>query len=645
VVAGAGSLGRVFERASQRQYYNDWNATANTQVTTGKGTVMLKKLVGCILVLTFLLFSGTTTDANPSLGAVREPAIARNAVPTGAVIQAASCSHADVQAVIDVAQDGDTVLVPAGNCTWTQTVRLRNKALTLQGAGLDQTLITDMTGNAWDEPALWIEGLDGQRIRITGFYIRYGLNSTLQDYNGAIVVRGTSKEVRIDHCKFVDFWNRSIQVSGYTYGLIDHCVFQRTPQAVNGFQAINVSGDSNAAWERPLTLGSANAFYIEDNVFDFYDSGTAADSHSGGRYVFRMNTLRNGAMLNHGLDTTDRSSHSVEIYDNAFHREAYTFNIITIRGGTGVIFRNVITSAHSIDIPIIAQLYRSCLDYPSTHGVRCNGTNPIDGNQDPSGYPCKDQHGRTTGQVLSPIYLWNNTFNLTTIGMRIFDPWHCTNPGMTDHLKEGRDFYNGTYRPRYVPYPYPHPLTLPDYPGEQRALDLQGWAVVGQANLAWQAVTGAVAYRVLRDWDEAQAITTTATYYREAWTGPEHIYMVYALNGAGDILAAEGMLVATAELALQGTPADSRIHLAWTINTILPTTSTWQIDYQSQTGSAYLPITGIVSPTRAYTLTSLTNYVWYTVTLNAMLDATPFLTDTIKLMPTDRFVYLPLVLR
>ena len=58
----------------------------------------------------------------------------------------------------------------------------------------------------------------------------------------------------------------------------------------------------------------------------------------------------------------------------------------------------------------------------------------------------------------------------------------------------------------------------------------------------------------------------------------------------------------------------------------------------------YLPITGIISPTRAYTLTGLTNYVWYTVTLNSILGSTPFLTDTVTVMPTDVFVYLPLVL-
>jgi hypothetical protein len=39
----------------------------------------------------------------------------------------------------------------------------------------------------------------------------------------------------------------------------------------------------------------------------------------------------------------------------------------------------------------------------------------------------------------------------------------------------------------------------------------------------------------------------------------------------------------------------------------------------------------------------LTNYAWYTITLNAMLDTTPLYTGTIKLMPTDRLVYLPLM--
>jgi hypothetical protein len=106
-----------------------------------------------------------------------------------------------------------------------------------------------------------------------------------------------------------------------------------------------------------------------------------------------------------------------------------------------------------------------------------------------------------------------------------------------------------------------------------------------------------------------------------------------------------GAYEAIPEVALYGAPANQAIYLTWQINTPLPVTSTWRIDYVGQTGTAYLPITGLISSTRAYSLTSLTNYTWYTVTLSAMLDSTPFLSDTVRAMPTDRFVYMPLVLK
>src|SRR5208337_2610859 len=38
---------------------------------------------------------------------------------TGNVITAASCSQANVQTAMNSANDGDTVIVPAGTCTWS----------------------------------------------------------------------------------------------------------------------------------------------------------------------------------------------------------------------------------------------------------------------------------------------------------------------------------------------------------------------------------------------------------------------------------------------------------------------------------------------------------------------------------------------
>ncbi|MBN1890703.1 MAG: right-handed parallel beta-helix repeat-containing protein [Thermoflexales bacterium] len=98
-------------------------------------------------------------------------------------------------------------------------------------------------------------------------------------------------------------------------------------------------------------------------------------------------------------------------------------------------------------------------------------------------------------------------------------------------------------------------------------------------------------------------------------------------------------------LTLRGMPGDSVIYLNWEVNTALPPTSTWQIAYEGPSGTQPSPISAIPGASRAYTLTGLTNGAWYTVTLNAMLDSTPFLTDTVAVMPTDIRVYLPLVMR
>ncbi len=101
----------------------------------------------------------------------------------------------------------------------------------------------------------------------------------------------------------------------------------------------------------------------------------------------------------------------------------------------------------------------------------------------------------------------------------------------------------------------------------------------------------------------------------------------------------------TTGLSLHATPADQAIHLTWQVSGILPVTSTWQISYAGPPGDQPSPITGLPEPTRAYSLTGLTNYEPYTITLNAMLDSTPILTSTLTVMPTDHIVCLPAMWR
>ncbi|MAT96828.1 MAG: hypothetical protein CL608_06765 [Anaerolineaceae bacterium] len=99
------------------------------------------------------------------------------------------------------------------------------------------------------------------------------------------------------------------------------------------------------------------------------------------------------------------------------------------------------------------------------------------------------------------------------------------------------------------------------------------------------------------------------------------------------------------QLQLSGSPNDQTILLNWTVNTAVAPGTTWQISYSGPAGDQPSPITGLIEGTRSYTLTGLTNYTTYDITLNAMVSGSPVLTDTVSVMPTDLLVYLPFVTR
>ena len=124
-----------------------------------------------------------------------------------------------------------------------------------------------------------------------------------------------------------------------------------------------------------------------------------------------------------------------------------------------------------------------------------------------------------------------------------------------------------------------------------------------------------------------------------AWTLNQGISLAY-LGTAPDLGAYEF----EPQLELRGAPGNRSIYLSWTVNASLPVTSTWTIEYDGPPGEQTPPITGIPIDTRGYTLSGVTNYIWYTVTLNAMLGEIIILSDTVIVMPTDRIVYIPLVL-
>ncbi len=483
-----------------------------------------------LAALVLFLLIGLTPPLGPAVGP-------RAAGPR--TIPAASCSQQDVQAAIDKAAEGDTVSVPAGAATWRSPGSARNaliiaRPLTLAGAGVGKTVITDGGGAGWNENAVRIDVARNKLVRITGFTIVGAPPSSAFAF---FTFRGPYKSYfRVDHCRFESMTRRPISVDG-SYGVIDHC------EVIDGGLQIQPMGDEET-WNRPLDLGTSDAVIVEDCLFrngDARHERNCIDGHQNARYVFRFNRVEGAYVETHGFCCRlTRGAFSLEVYNNVLDGFGEThYRPFSLRGGTGVLFANRVEGYESPYIHLYND--RSCDD--KTGGL-CDGKNKLDGNEDPSGYPCRDQIGRSTTlpdgrQSLEPMYEWDNLREGDDVDI-ILNPSWCA--AQRKHLKEYRDFFNDTPRPGYVPFRYPHPLTLDGAKG--RSLDLRTEVSPSRrAKLAWSAVDGAKDYRVQRDWGKAVVVTGTEFAQDNLSAGGVYTYIVEARDKSGKVLAMEGVLV------------------------------------------------------------------------------------------------------
>jgi hypothetical protein len=334
---------------------------------------------------------------------------------------AVSCSLADVKAAINSAASGDTVIIPAGSCSWTTDAITVNKTnLTIEGAGAGNTIIT-LTGGG----AGFIADSTANGLRVTGLEIRSGMG---------LYSRGI-RDLRVDHCKFVSQSDVAIQTNGFVTGVFDHNTFVDTYGA-------RLYGDNNNSETFPMDLGTSEALFFEDNTITMSSGSTKAHfvaSNSGSRYVFRYNTFNYSASLwdiidAHGYcEVQGRGSFTWEVYNNKFNLASNLNRIIHFRGGQGVVFNNNININASW--PIVLDEYAKC-------NLPCVATC--------SSYPCKDQ--------INNSYFWNNKRNCGS------DLDNCTSGttftatnDCTDVIQKGRDYWDSAM-PNYTPYTYPHPL-------------------------------------------------------------------------------------------------------------------------------------------------------------------------------------------
>ncbi len=175
--------------------------------------------------------------------------------------------------------------------------------------------------------------------------------------------------------------------------------------------------------------------------------------------------VRNAYLEAHSLQHDSRGTRSWEIYNNTIIQEDGSTGTppIWMRGGTGVVFNNTVTG-YWVTQGILLDNRRSFEDFHSVSGP-CDGTSPWDGNEDSTGYPCRDQIGRSTDewrwtsdnpyppQKSDPAYCWNNTINNEQM---IF----LVRSSCSHHIQHERDYYNNVEKDGYTPYIYPHPYTF-----------------------------------------------------------------------------------------------------------------------------------------------------------------------------------------
>ncbi len=338
---------------------------------------------------------------------------------------AKSCNQSDVNTVINgpthTAVAGDTIIIPAGTCTWTSGLSI-SVGITLTGSGTPNTGPSTFGSGTLNTVIIDNGGSSNALIGVTG--LPYGQTFTLSlldiepesstsslispiQLAGSCTSSGCPN-VRIDNIGFglTTPWTESgnggqadwLIRTDNVFGVLDH----NTVPTGSGVQFFNpnhsaylgVGGFGDNSWAQPDSLGGANNLYAENN--NIYVTLTAADCEiapagggvGGCRYVGRFNNITSsngvGIFGNHGLETDGRpqGGRQIEVYGNTVACILSSCNTLTgYRSGTGFIFGNTITEASGAWFNSFAasSVYRSVFTAGGGWGA-CGGSSPYDTN-------------------------------------------------------------------------------------------------------------------------------------------------------------------------------------------------------------------------------------------------------------------------
>jgi len=358
---------------------------------------------------------------------------------------AATCGYTDVSNAIGmVSADGDTVVIPPGDCTWASVLTVtQTYSYTIQGSGAiyasdsvaagqgsDVTIIED-NASSGNNGFISITTAAGKSLRITAIAFKLNSSNSNVPYNGDIYITGASTAVRFDHNHMNDIPGHAVQFN-CVRGVADHNQWDLGNSGLgttDGFlvQSSNCTGDAdkygNTEWTQATGFGGSGFFFFEQESFTALsglNGAYAGDCSVGGKFVIRFsNAWYHVLLVTHGTRSDDyRGCRAAEEYQNT-----YTYSgspgsddgntWVQSESGPSLHWGNTFTAYVA---PFQADIVRTNnVTYsetappngwgycgPSIGGVP--GNTAWDSNLDATGRACLDSVGRGAGDLLSGVF-------------------------------------------------------------------------------------------------------------------------------------------------------------------------------------------------------------------------------------------------
>jgi hypothetical protein len=393
---------------------------------------------------------------------------------------ATSGSIEDIQAAVDwvTAAGGGTVYIPEGTFTFDASgdrrvnINVPSGGIQIIGAGLDNTVLQMPVDDSAPNTAMFaVNGLSGGKVRITGITFKGRLNRDTSPTGDSAIVLESCTDFRVDHCSFWDMGGSGVSVhdaentygdvggdiSKVSQGVVDHCDFYGIykPVCHSEGRGYGYGVVVNRAWDYWCTIPNLfpedpwtmfGKYYKNTYIEDCYFEGCrhAVVGNWAGAFVLRYSTIED--LMSYECVTTGHPVRlgvvgmlTCEIYGVTVRntgKYVSKFLGFQVEGGSALIYDNTIENI--VDSSFVVGNYE-------TYNAEF--------------YP--------TGNT-KETYFWGNT-RTGSGGLYLIT-------GLEAPV-EGNDFFTdltGLYTTEqiqamvdakgYTPYPYPHPLTLQEFP-------------------------------------------------------------------------------------------------------------------------------------------------------------------------------------